>query len=149
MRGPGDVIGLLDLRRGGRDRKGAAALLGREVVQGLQVVGRHADDLRPGFLEVANRFAEGVSFGGAARGEGLGEEIEDHGALLELVGEVELELLAADRAGGGEIGRLVADLERGSGGSGGDGGSDDGSEKKLAHGDLLASPVTRAGIAYN
>ena len=85
MRGPGDVIGLLGRRRGGRDREGAAAFLDREILQRREIVGRHADDLSAGFLEVADRFAERMGLGGAARGEGLGEEIEDHRPLAELL----------------------------------------------------------------
>ena len=45
---PGDVVSFLRLRRCGRYGKGAAALLGREIVQRLQIVRRHADDLRAG-----------------------------------------------------------------------------------------------------
>ena len=52
-----------------------------------------------------------MSFQRAPLGERLGEEIQDDRPLLELFGQVELEFLAADGAGGGEIGRLGADRE--------------------------------------
>src|SRR4051794_1294899 len=132
MRGPGDVIGLLRFGSRGRDRESAAAFLGREVVKGLEVVGRHADHLSAGLLEIGNALTECVRFGGAAAGERLGEKIEDDRPLLELLGEVKLEFLAADGAGGGEIGRLGADWERCSGGGQCQAGSGQ-SEQKSAH----------------
>src|SRR3954447_26862815 len=115
MRGPGDVIRLLRLGSRGRDRESAAAFLGREVVEGLEVIGRHSDDLRAGLLEIADALTERMRFSGAPAGERLGEEIKDDRALLELFGEVKLELLAADCAGGAEIGCLGTDRERCSG----------------------------------
>src|SRR3954453_6219866 len=144
MRGPGHVIGLLRFGSGGRDRGGAAAFLGGEVMQRLEVVRRHADHLSAGLLEIGDALAERVCFGGAAAGEGLGEEIEDDGALLELLGEVELELLSADGARGGEIGRLGADRERCSRrGQCQPGGGQ--SEQKIAHGESSFTRFYRVG----
>ena len=48
--------------------------------------------MRPCLAKVANRFGEGVSFRGAAAGEGLGEEIEDDRSLAQLLGKIEAEL---------------------------------------------------------
>src|SRR5947209_14933140 len=132
MLGPGDIIALLDFGRRGRNREGAAAFLGREIVQRLQIVAGHSDDLRPGLFEVADRLAEGMCLGGAAAREGLGEEIKNHGALLQLVSQVKLELLASDGARRREVGSCRAKLERRASWSGGERGSDDGDEK-LAH----------------
>src|SRR5690349_20069270 len=113
MRSPGHVISLLSLGGRGRDREGAATFLGREIVQRLQIVCGHTDDLRAGFLEVADRFAEGMRLGGAARSEGLREEVKDDWAFLHLLGQVDLELLAADCARRGKVRSLGANLERG------------------------------------
>src|SRR5579884_437003 len=134
MRRPGDIIFLLDCRSRGRDRERAAALPGREFVQGLEVVARHTDDLRAGLLELVDGGAERMRLGSAAAGEGLGEEIEHDRPLLEHVSQVDLEVLPADRAGGGEIRCLVPDLERRSGWNGEADGCE--CEQKLAHGGL-------------
>src|SRR4051794_7598526 len=144
MRGPGHVISLLRFESRGRDRECAAAFLGREVMQGLEVIGRHADDLRAGLLEIADAFAECMRFGGAAAGEGLGEEIEDDRALLELLGKVKLELLAANGPCGGKIRRLGADRERCSGRGQCQAGSGQ-SEQKLAHGESSWTRFYRVG----
>ena len=102
-------------RRRGRDRECVAAFLDREVLERREIVARDPMTWAPAFLKSAIAVAEGVRFSGAAAGESLGEEIENDRALLELVGEMEFERLAADRAEGGEVGRLVADCKRGCG----------------------------------
>ena len=114
---PRRLIVLLGRRRCGvATGKALRHSFDREFLERRQVVRRHPDDLRAGFLEIGDAVAESVGFGGAAAGECLGEEIEDDRALLQLLGEVELEWLAADRAGGGEIRSLGADRERGQAG---------------------------------
>src|SRR6476659_9135999 len=107
---PGNVVGFLDLRSRGCDREGAAAFLGREIVKRFQVVRGHSDHLGTRLFKIAYGLTKSMGFGGAAARERLGEEIEDQRALLELVGEVELELLAANGASRGEVGCLIADL---------------------------------------
>src|SRR6185503_9940581 len=97
-----------------------------------------------------DRGAERMRFGGAAAGERLGEEIEDDRPLLQLVGEVELELLAPDRPGGGEIRRLLPHFESGGGRRGEQAGGGE-CEDKLAHAGLprlrsnVSEPLTPAG----
>src|SRR6478672_8140912 len=113
MRSPGNVIRLLRLARCSRDRESAAAFLYRKVLERRYVVGRHADHLRARLLEVADRLAERVRLGCAARGKRLREEVEDDRAMLQLLRQVELELLAPDCSRRGEVWRLVAGLERG------------------------------------
>src|SRR6185437_6252102 len=136
MRCPGDIIFLLDLRRRGRDREGAAALLGRELVQRLEFIAGHSNDLGARFLEFADRGAERMRFSGAAAGEGLGKEIEYDRAILEHVGQVNLEILAADCAGSGKIRGLVTDLERCRCWRGDEAGGGE-CEQKLAHDGFL------------
>src|SRR5579864_269080 len=132
---PGDIISFLRLWSCGRDWESAAAFLGREVVKRLQIVRGHADNLRSCFLEVADGLAERMGFRSTAARERLREEVEHDGALPELVGEVDLELPAANCAGSREIRRLVADLEGGACGRRNDGGSGECGEK-LSHGGL-------------
>src|SRR5690242_11346802 len=146
MRRPGDVIFLLDLWSCRGDRKGAAALLRREVVERLEVVPRHADHLGARFLEVADRRAEGMRFGSAAAGEGLGEEIEDYRPVLQLLGEMQLELLAADGAGRVEVGRLGAGLERSICGNSDEGCGGD-CEYELTHERSPLEPLLTAAVS--
>jgi hypothetical protein len=143
VRRPGDIIGLLGRGRRRGDGECASAMLGGEFVQRRQVVRGHPNHLRSRFLEVVDRFAERVRLRGAAARESLGEEIKHHRPLLQLLGEVNLELLAANRAGGGEVRSLVADLEGGVRGQCDGKGSK--SNEKLTHDCLLtaATPVAR------
>src|SRR5690348_2561762 len=106
MGGPGYVISLLGRGRSGRNGEGVPAFLDGEVLQRVEIVGRHSDHLGTGLLVGADRFAERVSFGRAAGGECLREEIQDDWSFLQLGSEVQLERLAPDGAGGSEIGCL-------------------------------------------
>ena len=112
---PGHVIGLLRRRRRGRDREGVAAFLDRELLQGRQVVRRHADDSRSGLLEFLGSVAERVRLKGAALGERLREEIEHDRAFAQLLRQMDLERLAGQSSGGCEVGRLRPVGKRGPG----------------------------------
>src|SRR5690348_4830592 len=79
-----------------------------------------------------------MGFRSASARERLREEIEDQWAVLELLGEVELERLAGDRAGGREIRSLGADGEFSQSRRGGESGGCQ-SEQKHAHWSHLPS----------
>jgi len=120
-RGDVQIVGLCDLGVGVRgDGKfaGAEFGIGGEFVQAVQRVARHAQDGGAGGGELIGLFGEGMGLQVAAAGEGGRIEIDHHGAFLQRVLEAELEILAAQAAGGGEVGGGVADLERGEGRAG-------------------------------
>ena len=113
--GRGDLRALI-----GGDGKfsGAEIGVGGKLREPGKIVGRDADDGGACGGELAGLGGKGVGFEVAAAGIGGGIEIEDHRPLLERGGQMEGEGLAAQASGRGEIGRGVAQLERGRGGPG-------------------------------
>src|SRR5262249_35531915 len=110
-----EVVALRDLPvgvGGDGDLAGAELRVGGELVEGVDLVERDADDARAGGGEVAALLREVVGLPVAAAGERGRVEVDDDRSLLERVLQVERELLAGERGGRLELGRLVALLER-------------------------------------
>ncbi len=124
------VIGLDHLLAANRDRELVAAFLDREFLQGLDIVGADPDDGGAHRVEFFGRLGKLVRLDRAARGEGLGIEIEYDRAFLERVFQVEGKRLAAEHRLGGEIHRLGPAFQRRHGRRCRDGGERTGGQRK-------------------
>jgi hypothetical protein len=112
----GKSVGARDVARrigGHGELAGAVFGIGREVVQALDAVERHADDSGARGVELLHILGERVRLNVATRRVGRRIEVHDYRSLLELVGERVVEGFAVERGLGLERRRHLADFERG------------------------------------